>query len=157
LVQDKEKSNFCDEFDFGGKGPQGPGPKQEQQMGVAKGNLLLSLLTPAYEILAQLTWRSRTGETALIATVAILRYKAEKGSYPERLEELVLAGILPSLPDDPFGRGSLTYRRTADRFLLYSWGQNLTNDGGQQGTGPDGKPRDWADNGDMVFWPIDRE
>jgi hypothetical protein len=130
------------------------GSKQEQQMGVAKGNPLLSLLTPAYEGLAQSIWQSRTSETALIATVAIIRYKAEKGLYPDRLEELVSAGILAGLPDDPFGQGPLTYRRTPDGFLLYSWGENLTDDGGQQGTGRDGRPWDWADNGDMVFWPV---
>jgi len=31
LVQDKEKSNFCDEFDFAeGKGPQAPDPRQDK-------------------------------------------------------------------------------------------------------------------------------
>jgi hypothetical protein len=130
-----------------------PGLGQEGQIDWVKQNLFFSTLKPAHERLGFLVWRVRTGEAALVATVAILRYKAEKGSYPDRLEELVAAGFLARLPDDPFGEGPLTYRRTADGFLLYSWGQNLTDDGGQQGTGRDGKLRDWADNGDMVFWP----
>jgi len=43
------------------------------------------------------------------------------------------------VPDDPFGAGPLSYRRTADDCLLYSWGE------------------DFADNGDWVFWPVSRE
>lgn len=131
-----------------------PGLGQEGQIDWVKQNLFFSLLKPAHERLGFLVWRARTGEVALAATVAILRYKAEKGFYPDHFEELVTAGFLARLPDDPFGQGPLTYRRTADGFLLYCWGQNLTDDGGRQGTGRDGKPRDWADNGDMVFWPV---
>jgi hypothetical protein len=82
---------------------------------------------------AQLVWRTRTGETALVTTVAILRYKAQTGSYPARLEELVEANLLERLPDDSFGKGPLSYRRTPDGFLLYSWGENHADDGGQQG------------------------
>ncbi|MEN6425203.1 MAG: hypothetical protein ABFE13_07560 [Phycisphaerales bacterium] len=131
-----------------------PSLGQEGQIDWVKQNLFFSLLKPAHERLGSLVWRARTGEAALVATVAILRYRAEKGSYPDHFEELVTAGFLARLPDDPFGQGPLTYRRTADGFLLYCWGQNLTDDGGRQGTGRDGKPRDWADDGDMVFWPV---
>jgi hypothetical protein len=134
-----------------------PGLEPEGQIDWGKQNLFLSLLKPAHERLGFLVWRARTGEAALGAIVAIHRYKAEKGSYPDRLDELVAAGLLPGLPDDPFGEGPLTYCRTPDGFVLYSWGQNLTDDGGRPGTGQDGKPRDWAENGDMVFWPIGRQ
>jgi len=130
------------------------GREPEGQIDWATQNLFFSLLKPAHERLGFLVWRARTGEAALVATVAIHRYRAEKGSYPERLEELVSAGVLVSLPEDPFGQGPLTYRRTGDGFVLYSWGQNLVDDGGRPGTGQDGRPRDWADNGDMVFWPV---
>ncbi|HON90367.1 MAG TPA: hypothetical protein PKZ07_02270 [Sedimentisphaerales bacterium] len=132
------------------------GREPEGQIDWGTRNLFFSLLKPAHERLGFLVWRARTGEVALVTTVAIHRYRAEKGSYPERLEELVSAGVLVSLPEDPFGQGPLTYRRTADGFVLYSWGQNLVDDGGRPGTGQDGRPRDWADNGDMVFWPVNR-
>jgi hypothetical protein len=131
-----------------------PDAGQEEQVDWVQQNLLFSALKPAHERLGFLVWRARTGEAALEATVAILRYKAEKSSFPDRLEEVVAAGFLTRLPDDPFGQGPLTYRRTADGFLLYSWGLNLVDDGGRQGTGQNGRPRDWADNGDMVFWPV---
>ncbi len=86
--------------------------------------------------------------------MAVHRYQAENGVYPDGLEELVTAGFLARLPNDPFGEGPLTYRRAAEGFLLYSWGQNLIDDGGRRGTGQDGQPRAWVDNGDDVFWPV---
>jgi hypothetical protein len=133
-----------------------PSPEGDERAGTPKLNLLLSVAVPAYERLAQLAWRAKTGEAALATTLAILRYRAEKGSYPARLEDLVQAGFLARLPEDPFGKGPLTYSKTADGFRLYSWGENLVDDGGRQGTGRDGAPRMWTDNGDWVFWPVSR-
>ena len=102
----------------------------------------------------QLAWRMKTGELATQTIVAILRYRAERDSYPATLDELVQAGYLDALPDDPFGAGPLSYRRTDDGFLLYSWGENGRDDGGQQGTDHQGKPRMWSYDGDWVFWPV---
>jgi hypothetical protein len=117
---------------------------------------MLALIAPAHERVGQLAWRTRTGEAALIATLAILRHEAQTGSYPGGLEELVDISLLERLPDDPFSEGPLTYRKTPDGFLLYSWGENLKDDGGRQGTDQNGQPRMWADNGDWVFWPANR-
>jgi hypothetical protein len=130
-------------------------PNNGENVRTPKLNPLLSIVVASHERLVQLARRAKTGEAALVTTVAILRYKAGKGSYPARLEELVQAGLLASLPDDPFGKGPLTYRKTADGFLLYSRGENLTDDGGRQGSSQNGKPRMWANNGDWVFWPVD--
>jgi hypothetical protein len=131
----------------------GQGSTQEDQT-IAKQNLLLSVVAPAHERLVALAWRSRTHEAALVTTVAILRYRAEQGAYPADLGELVAAGVLARVPDDPFGEGPLVYRRTPEGFLLYSRGENGTDDGGRQGTGQNGQPRMWAGNGDWVFWPV---
>ncbi len=127
---------------------------QGEQAGMPKRNLLFSLLFPAYDRVSQLAWRAKTHEAAAITTVAILRYKSQKGQYPARLEELVEAGLLRELPPDPFGSGPLTYVRTPKGFLLYSWGENLIDDGGRQGTDRDGRPGLWRDNGDWIFWPV---
>jgi hypothetical protein len=119
----------------------------------AQGNLLLALVAPAYERVGQQVWALKTREAATITTLAILQYKVRKGQYPARLADLVQEGYLQKLPDDPFGKGPLTYERTDDSFLLYSWGENLTDDGGTPSTDSDGKPRLWTNNGDWVFWP----
>jgi hypothetical protein len=117
-------------------------------------NMLLSLLSPAYGRVDQQVWALKTYEAAVIVTTAILSYKNDKGQYPDRLAELVEAGYLRTLPNDPFDKGPLSYRRTNGSFLLYGWGQNLTDDGGVQGLDGQGKPRMWAGDGDWVFWPV---
>ncbi len=122
---------------------------QEEQAG----NLLLSIVLPAYDRVSELAWRAKTHEAAAITTVAILRYKSAKGQYPARLDALVEAGLLRALPQDPFASGPLSYRKTPEGFVLYSWGDNRRDDSGRQGTDSDGQPRLWQDNGDWVFWP----
>lgn len=121
-------------------------------------NTLLGLVAPAHNRLGQLLWRMKTSELATLAIVAVFRYRAEHSEYPATLDQLVEAGYLDNLPNDPFGAGPLSYRRTDDGFLLYSWGDNLRDDGGKPGTGDNGKPRRmWADNGDWVFWPVSQD
>jgi len=111
-------------------------------------------LTPAYHgRLALMGWQLKTHEIGVITLLAIQRYFRATGSYPDRLDQLVGQGYLKELPKDPFGQGLLTYKRTDEGFLLYSWGADRKDDGGQLGTGSEGQPRNWADNGDWVFWP----
>jgi hypothetical protein len=117
-------------------------------------DILLSLLTPAYERVAQISWRLKTHETAVITLLAIQRYFREDNNYPDSLGQLVERGFLKQPPRDLFGQGTLSYRRTDNGFILYSWGTNLKDDGGQLGTGSQGQTRMWADNGDWVFWPV---
>ncbi len=120
---------------------------------VAFGNMLLSLLPPAFEQVDRQTWALKTHEAAAIVAVAILSYKSDRGEYPAGLETLVATGNLSKLPLDPYANGPLSYRRTNGSFLLYSWGENLTDDGGVQGLGQEGQPRMWADNGDWSSGP----
>jgi len=66
--------------------------------------------------------------------IALLRFHAAHGRYPDQLTQLVPA-FLPSVPADPFGGGAgvpLRYRRAADgkSFLLYSLGAGLQDHGG---------------------------
>ena len=135
-------------------GEKGPYLVSDEERGIPFGNMLLSILPPAYDRVDQQTWRLKTDERAAIVTVAILSYKSDKGEYPASLEALVATGYLSKLPEDPFGAGLLSYRRTNGSFLRYSLGENLTDDGGVQGLRQDGKAGLWADNGDWVFWPV---
>jgi len=136
-------------------GEEGPYLVSDEEEGIPFGNMLLSILPPAFDRVDQQAWRLKTHEGAAIITVAIVSYRRDRSEYPASLETLVATGYLSKLPQDPFGTGPLSYRRTNDGFLLYSWGENLTDDGGVQGLGQDGKPRMWADNGDWVFWPFE--
>ncbi len=117
-------------------------------------SFMLKMLGPAHYRVAQITWRMKTGREALLTALAVKRYEKEKGRYPVSLDELVKDDYLKKLPMDPYSDGLLVYRRTDSGFLLYSFGINLTDDGGKLGLGSRGTPRMWTDNGDTVFWPM---
>jgi len=90
-----------------------------------------------------------TSESALITTIAILRYKTETVRLPETLDQLVATGYLKELPMDPYSDGPLVYRRLDDGFTLYSFGPDFDDDGGT--------PSLWDrgyQGGDQVFWPV---
>jgi len=87
---------------------------------------------------------------ALITTLAVLRYKADKGAMPDKLEALVEGGYLRLLPADPCSDGPLVYREIDDDFTLYSVGMDFKDDGG--------KHVGWSSekDGDFVFWPVQK-
>jgi hypothetical protein len=88
-------------------------------------------------------------QDALVATLALLRYRAEKGRFPDTLQELVSAGFASRLPMDPYSGKPQVYRRMDTDFILYSWGEDFDDDGGRH--------FDWGqhkEGGDHVFWPV---
>ncbi|UCD51200.1 MAG: hypothetical protein JSW27_00940 [Phycisphaerales bacterium] len=125
----------------------------DQQDDPALGSMLLSLLPGAYSRVNRQASVLKTHEAAALVIVALLSHRSDRGRYPASLGKLVETGYLAQLPQDPFRGGPFAYEVTADSFLLYSWGENLTDEGGIQGVDGRGKPRIWADNGDWVFWP----
>jgi len=93
--------------------------------------------------------RQKTEESALLSVIAILRYKEDKGSFPESLDQLLSAGYLKELPMDPYSDGHLVYRLQGRDFTLYSLGVDFDDDGGMHSR--------WGDSyqgGDQVFWPV---
>jgi hypothetical protein len=126
----------------------------KETMKIVGDNVLLSILTPALERAAEMGHRHRTNVEATITILALQRYKADKGSYPENLQQLISAGYLRQLPIDVFRDKPLVYRKTGDSFILYSVGKNFEDDGGKPGADRKGKPRLWDDDGDSIFWPV---
>jgi general secretion pathway protein G len=116
--------------------------------------LMLKISTPAYGSINRIAWRMKTGRQALLTVLAIMRYEKEKGRYPASLVELVEAGYLKELPRDPFSDKPLVYKKADDNFILYSVGPNFTDDGGEPGKDKRGQARQWRDNSDTVFWPM---
>ena len=127
---------------------------EKETMKIVGDNVLLSILTPALERAAEIGHRHRTNVEATITILALQRYKADKGSYPENLQQLISAGYLRQLPIDVYSGKPLVYRKTGDSFILYSVGKNFEDDGGEPGTDRDGRPRLWDDEGDSIFWPV---
>ena len=113
-------------------------------------NAFVELLGRACLRAVELPWRTRTELDALVATIAALRHKADHGVYPASLDQLIEAGYLKHVPQDPYANGPLAYKRVNNDFVLYSHGLDFDDDGGtpsKWGTGPEG--------GDQVFWPVE--
>jgi hypothetical protein len=102
-------------------------------------------------------WGQRTYRVAVGTVLSVQRHQMERGRYPDDLQQLVDAGYLREIPRDPFAPGPLTYKRVEDSFVLYSWGENCRDDGGQRIADSHGRDLVLSNNGDWVFWPIIRE
>lgn len=127
---------------------------ERQSSEIIKGNILLEILAPAFDRIIELSYHKETEVRALITIVALLRYKNDKGVYPENLMELVTVGYISELPMDPWSDRPLVYKKTDDDFTLYSVGENFKDDGGEVIRDYDGRVRTWAREGDAVFWPV---
>ena len=134
----------------------GPEDRLERLGRAAEGSFMLEILCASHLRLGNLTWRLQTGRRADLTILAAQRFHRDRGVYPDMLGTLVTEGYLDQVPIDPYSGRPFAYRRTNDGFLLYSWGENRQDDGGQMGTGYKGQPRMFADNGDWVFWPQSR-
>jgi len=111
-------------------------------------------LTTDMTKIIEIEYRSRTDTQALITTLALMRYKSDKGAYPAALPELVRAGYIKELPTDPFSNNPLVYQQTRESFTLYSFGVDYDDDGGDMARNRKGNIRMWANEGDAVFWPV---
>ena len=101
--------------------------------------------------ISEIGHRLNTGTGSSLAIIAILRYKGDKGSYPENLRQLISEGYLKELPIDAFSDKPLVYRQEDDNFILYSFGADFDDDGGTYS-------RSWGqapEGGDQVFWPLE--
>ena len=111
--------------------------------------LLIPPSSLANKKLIELTWRLKTERDGQITTIAILRYRKQTGKYPDNLEELLNKGFIKRIPFDAYRNGPLTYRKTDDSFILYSYGKDFDDNGGM--------PSQWgagSKGGDQVFWPV---
>jgi len=104
---------------------------------------------------------SQTG--ALIAVLAILRYKSDTGQFPESLDKLVSTGYLQSAPMDPYSNKPLVFKVTEDNFELYSVGKDFEDSGGvievvneaRQEPGFRGTTIvPYVHSPDIVYWPV---
>jgi len=111
-------------------------------------------LMPAIGKVIEISCRNKVSCEAAVTMLAIMRYKQDKGEFPETLEQLVEAGYVKELPMDPFSDKALVYKKTGGNFILYSVGKNFVDDGGQVFRDDEGKVRQYVNEGDWVFWPV---
>ncbi len=115
---------------------------------------LYYILMPGLDRVIELSYRNKVHCEAAVTMLAIMRYKQDKGEFPETLEQLVEAGYVKELPMDPFSDKALVYKKTGGNFILYSVGKNFVDDGGQVFRDDEGKVRQYVNEGDWVFWPV---
>jgi hypothetical protein len=110
---------------------------------------------PTYERAWSLTLQNLTLNEMALTAIAIKRYELRHGEEPSALSELT-PEILAALPRDFMDGKQLRYlRRAKGRFILYSIGQDLRDDGGDMALGKSENPRQipspWA--GKDWVWP----
>jgi hypothetical protein len=115
---------------------------------------LVRVLVPDIDRVTESGFRGKALHEATLTTLALQRYRREKGSYPATLDELKQAGYLNVLPADPYSDKPLSYKTANGSFILYSLGPDFHDDGGESGRNQEGRPKPWADKGDTVFWPV---
>ncbi|MEN3001292.1 MAG: hypothetical protein ABDI19_05540 [Armatimonadota bacterium] len=98
---------------------------------------LMETLVPTLPGIAQRYWETRTRRRLMIAHLLLREYYLREGRYPASLDEL----NLQELAIDPFSGRPLIYRRTGDRYQLYSVGSDGKDDGGHNPEpGPGAEP-----------------
>ncbi len=120
-------------------------------------NMFAVLLLPPISKGVEKAADGQAGVSLARVACALERCRLTTGSYPEKLAELT-PRFINRLPPDPVNGEPLHYRREApDRFVLYSIGVNLKDDGGEvfraKGGKPDWHQGDWGWRSDPVIEP----
>jgi hypothetical protein len=75
--------------------------------------------------------RDRAFLRCVIAALAAERYRQEKGHWPESVAELVSAGLIRTGMEDPFDGQPLRLKRSANGLVIYTVGDDRTDNGGR--------------------------
>ena len=103
-----------------------------------RGDLLTRLFQPTLGLIMRFETSDTAHALAAQTALAIERYRLAKEHLPESLENLVPAYI-EFVPTDPFNGHRLKYRTLETGFVVYSVGEDLTDEGGAE---RDGRKRD---------------
>ena len=96
----------------------------------SKGQLIGHFLSPALLDRQLRMMEQANVRLDLLQLAAVLAvFRAEKGSYPNKLSELI-PEVFDKLPVDSFQSNPFVYRRIGSGYLLYSMGENGSDDGG---------------------------
>jgi hypothetical protein len=119
-------------------------PIQEDVHSGKRGGLLTRLLRPAFgRFMMQIDISCTAEALAAQTALAIERYRLTEGRLPQSLDNLVPA-YMEFVPTDPFDGQSLKYRTLETGFVVYSVGEDLTDEGGtERGRGRDQRGLPW--------------
>lgn len=106
--------------------------------------LLLSVALPRYQTSVQRSKEAVLKQNLTTAREAIDRYYADRGRYPDGLDDLVRDGYLRSLPHDPLTESSATWTIVPPRDLAAAGGRVFDLRSTAPGAGRDGtRYEDW--------------
>ncbi len=99
---------------------------------------------PAFERLVQIDLRVAAGVDCTRVALGIERYRLAKGSLPKELADLA-PRYIDKVPIDPFDGKPLRYKLTEPGYILYSIGEDGTDEGGleKDKIAQKGDPHDW--------------
>lgn len=92
--------------------------------------VLARMLAPAMDKVAEACRRNHAVLRCTIVALAVERFRKETGRWPERIDDLVSAGYLKTVPTDPFDGQPLRLKRTEDGWIVYSVGVDNQDNGG---------------------------
>jgi hypothetical protein len=91
--------------------------------------VLTRLLLPALSSCAERAAAAEARRQGVRLAVAMCRYRAEQGQFPEKMENLV-PQWMPFVPRDPFDGESMRLKQTERGWVVYSIGPDVKDDGG---------------------------
>lgn len=91
--------------------------------------MMLGLFLPAVQAATAAEDRGNATLELTRLAAALAVYRAEQGTYPETLDALV-PDVIDKLPVDLYNAKPFIYKRDGEGYLLYSAGENGTDDGG---------------------------
>jgi hypothetical protein len=103
-----------------------------QQANIKQLSMLVQLMAPAVDKVAEACQRNHALLRCAIVAIAAERYRKAKGQWPATPDDLVKAGLIKSVPKDPFAAGqSIKFARAADGLIVYTTGTDGKDDGGK--------------------------
>ena len=106
--------------------------------------MIVRLLVPAYGRVVSIDLRITAGLRAARASLAVERYRLAVGKLPETLAELV-PSYLEAVPKDPFDGAELRYKGLEKGYVVYSIGEDGSDDGGKE------RSKERHENRDVTF------
>jgi len=103
--------------------------KLEQKSGISA--MMVQMLVPAYARVIEIHLVRIGGLRTAVVALAIERYRLAEAKLPSTLEKLV-PKYLGAVPRDPIDGEELRYKRLEKGYVVYSIGQDRSDDGGRE-------------------------
>lgn len=95
------------------------------------GGMFTGILAPALVRVTQLAARAETQQQVALTALAVERYRLNHNAVPEQLSQLQ-PDYLKTVPIDPFDGKPLRYQQRNSGYVVYSIGEDRTDEGGKE-------------------------